>query len=115
MLDLSQFDGHTPGEWQQNGREIVGAEGTPRGRTIALLALNTTSGGPPFNYLDSKVSEKDRNTVTANGRLLSAAPALLAEVRALRAEVETLRGKAAETYSPGFGPPLTGPHTGVTT
>ena len=85
----------TPGPWmvipQTTGDQLIAHLKDPSGRAMRIVGV-----------VYSRVASVDMDA--ANARLIAAAPALLAEVRALRAEVEALRGKAAETYSPGFGP-----------
>jgi hypothetical protein len=70
-LDLTQFDGITPGEWHADGAYRV------QGGGYDVCHIP----GIPFHLTD-------RDSANANARAIAAVPKLIAEVRRLRAEVE---------------------------
>ena len=84
MIDITKFEGHTPGPWSvgpwfdNDGQpEIVIEHMTPSGNLVPAVAIGGLIGQE------------------ANARLIAAAPDLLAEVIRLRAEVAALKGGAA--------------------
>lgn len=75
-LDITKFEGHTPGPWWMNeqGTYVLEEEGCDGG---ALVICSLAAVGEP----------SERFT---NGRLIAAAPDLLAEVKRLREERDNL-------------------------
>jgi hypothetical protein len=76
-LDLTQFDGHTPGPWH-NGEDMWACVTThPDAHGVVIAQASVMHGriGEPSNELVER----------ANARLIAAAPALLAEVERLTA------------------------------
>ena len=67
MLDLSKYEGHTPGPWIKSGWRVLGAE-------AEVVA-------DPATFRQPLVSDV---ALHANARLIADAPALLAELKALR-------------------------------
>ena len=77
-LDLSRFDGHTPGPW-----DVFDYDGQ-------YVAVARRSGA--YVAQCSGISATiEGEQLRSNAELCAAAPTLLAEVRALRAERERLR------------------------
>lgn len=78
-LDLSRFEGHTPGPWSYNGLVIETAYPDFRSnrRQQRCAIAETVNGYEP--------DERE-----ANGRLMAAAPELLAEVKRLRKQRDEL-------------------------
>ena len=76
MLDLSQFDGHTPGPWKYT--EKVGHPHR------FVIGTNEPIGSPGDKFVVAYVVGMDSD---ANGRLIAAAPELLAEVKRLREQL----------------------------
>ena len=78
-IDLTQFDGHTPGPWHEcdhHGRRWIE---TSRDGGVAQI-----------------VRTGIRSETVANSALIKAAPELLAEVRRLTAEAEAVRRERDE-------------------
>jgi hypothetical protein len=77
-IDLTQFEGHTPGEW----------------RAIKNRNRGFQIGGPDENgrkdYFTAVADVRVNDQTEANARLIAAAPALLCEVAELRAKVADL-------------------------
>lgn len=99
MLDLTQFDGHTPGPWvpvEVMGAAVGFAVGDAERKTIACVVK--AFGAEP---LPSRI----------NARLIAAAPELLTEVIRLRAELEALMGASADLVADVDG--LIGESAGV--
>lgn len=123
-IDLTQFEGHTPGPWRwelsSSGKavHVVGgtprydltvmdfarwgmASATPRFRDVAHDGMNIMHRLPdvadwirPFSGREHHASWC-AETTHPDARLIAAAPDLLAEVIRLRAEVAALKGGAA--------------------
>ena len=92
MIDLTQFEGHTPGPWYVRDAELR--------RSVAPVVCTKHSpipGAPEDEREVSRVlyyiGSEDRE-VRPNARLIAAAPDLLAEVKRLRALVESARSLA---------------------
>ena len=82
-MDLTQFDGHTPGPWQciLNNPLAHGDVVTFEGEVVARIR-----GWGWLQKLPDGAAQQD-----ANGRLVAASPDLLAEVRRLTAELRRER------------------------
>lgn len=79
MLDLSRYEGHTPGPWKlgRRGRWRQHIDGNNWYSLAKVVVFMKGPTGPEEMYEG-----------IANARLIADAPALLAEVKALRAFVE---------------------------
>lgn len=88
MMDLTQFDGHTPGPWQciLSNPLAHGDVVTFEGEVVARIR-----GWGWLQKLPDGAVQQD-----ANGRLVAASPDLLAEVRRLTAEAADLRRERDE-------------------
>jgi hypothetical protein len=94
-LDLTQFDGHTPGEWRRCG-----------GMTPEYMAIHSEHGYIIFGMANHAQTKEHGKPIAAptweaqrvNARLIAAAPQLLREVAApqLLREVAELRAKVSE-------------------
>lgn len=90
-LDLSIFDGHTPGPWRFIDTGVCGAYSQIYGGDNACVAA------AEFEYDDMDGEAMPVMRVSMRDALLIlAAPDLLAEVKRLRAEVEAWRGYALQ-------------------
>lgn len=90
MLDLSQFEGHTPGPW------LRGDNGGIR-QTDGIFAYVRYSSP----WVEGAWSDADASPETiANDRLMAAAPELLAEVKRLRAVLHLIPDNPPVTGQP---------------
>ena len=84
-LDLSQFEGHTPGDWAMHDGGRFGQYGD---QGPSICAAGPDGACQPLFEL---AGPGDIRQCEANSRLCAAAPALLAEVKELREIVRLLR------------------------
>ena len=77
LIDLTQFEGHTPGEWES-------LNPSPQHQYFRIFGSGSRYIGSICN------SDNHDNADEANARLIAAAPTLLAENRRLRERVEEL-------------------------
>ena len=95
-LDLSRFEGSTPGPWLTS---LDAPMSNPLYRGIMAILEYSGVGAKPGNRLVAVLVEDDdrawgtteQETIEANARLMAAAPDLLAEVERLRAERDAWR------------------------
>jgi hypothetical protein len=81
MTDLKQFEGHTPGPWEQTIYEHGGSR----------------------IFAGERILIADTYEPVANAALILSAPALLAEVKELRERADKL-AEALQGYMEKFGP-----------
>ena len=94
-MDLSAFEGHTPGPWMANA-DTTCSNPLYRGVLAFLGNFEDAVHGHVSVIVDDddrawRVRDADR--ATADARLMAAAPDLLAEVQALRAERDQARAQ----------------------
>jgi len=82
MLDLSKYEGHTPGPWRANkGGDIIGSDYVPYlDGSIPSVAMVWGRHTPS----DGKSGYYKSGTLSTDAALIADAPALLAELKALR-------------------------------
>lgn len=73
-IDLTKYDGHTPGPWAWDDKDYCGLDGPDRDAVLTYRNFE----GMHLTYGDSR---------HANARLIADAPALLDEVKRLRADL----------------------------
>lgn len=82
MLDLSKYEGHTPGPWRANKvGDIIGSDYVPYlDGSIPSVAMVWGRHTPS----DGKSGYYKSGTLSTDAALIADAPALLAELKALR-------------------------------
>lgn len=93
MIDVTKFDGHTPGPWKITHGGFSTDDGFSIGsNNAAALRVKVVCECWPCTIVD----QQHREELLVNANLLAAAPELLAEVLRLRSRVKELEADAAK-------------------